>query len=84
MQSMQTMFDALKKALTSALCLALSNPDDEFEVTTDASEDSKTARAILTQNDHSVAYKPTKLNSHQLNYSVHDKEMCMIMHALKR
>ena len=84
MQSMQTAFDALKKALTSASCLALPDPDGEFEVTTDASEDAKAVGAVLMQNDHPVAYESTKLNSHQLNYSIHDKEMCAIMHALER
>ena len=83
-ESMQTAFDALKEALTSASCLALPDPDGEFEVTTDASEDAKAVGAVLTQNDHPVAYESTKLNSHQLNYSVHDKEMCAIMHALER
>ena len=83
-ESMQTAFDALKEALTSVSCLALSDPDDEFEVTTDASEDAKTVEAILTQNGHPVAYESIKLNSYQLNYSVHDKEMCAIMHALER
>ena len=83
-QSMQIAFDALKKALTSASCLALPDPDDEFEVTTDTSEDAKTVGAVLMQDDHPVAYESTKLNMHQLNYSVHDKEMCAIMHALQR
>ena len=83
-EAMRTTFDVLKEVLTSASCLALSDPDDEFEVIMDASEDAKAVDAILTQNDHPVAYESTKLNSHQLNYLVHDKEMCAIMHALER
>jgi hypothetical protein len=75
-ESMQTAFDELKQALTSAPCLALPDPDGEFEVTTDASEDAKAVGAVLTQNGHPVAYESTKLNMHQLNYPVHDKEMC--------
>src|SRR5947207_5326140 len=81
---MQTAFDELKKALTSASYLALPDPDGEFEVTTDASEDAKAVGAVLMQNGQPVAYESTKLNSHQLNYLVHDKEMCTIMHALQR
>ena len=81
---MQTTFDALKKALTSASYLALSDPNGEFEVTTNASKDAKTIGAVLTQNDHLMAYESTKLNMHQLNYSIHDKEICVIMHALER
>ena len=83
-KSMQAAFDELKKALTSAPCLALPDPDGEFEVTTDASEDAKAVGAVLMQNGHPVAYESKKLNPHQLNYSVHDKEMCAIMHALER
>src|SRR5204862_3874394 len=74
----------IKKALTSAPCLALPDPNGEFEVITDASEDAKAVGAVLVQNGHPVAYESTKLNSHQLNYSVHDKEMCAIMHALDK
>jgi RNase H-like domain found in reverse transcriptase len=51
---------------------------------TDASEDAKAVGAVLTQNGHPVAYESAKLNVHQLNYPVHDKEMCAIMHALER
>ena len=83
-ESMQTAFDALKEVLTSASCLALSNPNGEFEVITNTSEDAKTVDAVLMQDDHSVAYESTKLNTHQLNYSVYDKEICAIMHALQR
>src|SRR5439155_24587474 len=53
-QSMQTAFDALKEALTSAPCLALPDSDGEVEVTMDASDDAKAVRAILTQNGHAV------------------------------
>jgi hypothetical protein len=81
--SVQDAFDELKQASTSASCLALPDPDGEFEVTTDASEDAKAVGAVLTQKGHPVAYESTKLNTHQLNYLVHDKEMCAIMHALE-
>ena len=81
---MQTAFKEIKKALTSAPCLALPDPNGEFEVITDASEDAKAIGAVLVQNGHPVAYESKKLNVHQLNYPVHDKEMCAIMHALER
>jgi hypothetical protein len=77
-------FDALKKALTSDPCLQLPDPDGEYEVTTDASEEEATVGAVLTQNGHPIAYESKKLNPHQRNYPVHDKEMCAIMHALDR
>jgi hypothetical protein len=77
-------FQQLKDALTSSPCLKLPDPNGEFEVTTDASEDAKAVGAVLTQNGHPVAFESKKLNPHQLNYAVHDKEMCAIMHALER
>jgi hypothetical protein len=48
-------FQQLKDALTPAPCLQLPDPNGEFEVTTDASEDAKAIGAILTQNGHPVA-----------------------------
>jgi len=80
-----TMYDAfkdLKNALISAPCLAIPDPDGEFEVTTDASEDAKAVGCVLTQNGHPVAFDSKKLDDHQVNYTTHDKEMCAIMHAL--
>ena len=79
---MEGAFQDLKDALTNAPCLQLPDPDDEFEVTTDASEEAKAVGCVLTQNGHPVAFESKKLNPHQLNYTVHDKEMCAIMHAL--
>ena len=83
-ESMQTAFDVLKEALTSASCLVLSDSNDEFEVIMNASEDAKTVGAVLIQNDYPVAYESTKLNSHQLNYLIYDKKMCAIIYALER
>jgi hypothetical protein len=77
-------FQRLKDALTTALCLKLPDPDGEFKVITDASEDAKAVSAVLTQDGHPVAFESKKLNPYQLNYAVHDKEMCAIMHALDR
>ena len=63
-------------------CLKLSDLDGDYEVTTDASEDEATVRAVLTQYGHPITFESKKLNPHQRNYPVHDKEMCAIMHAL--
>ena len=77
-------FNDLKTALTNDPCLQLPDPDGEYEVTTDASEDEATVGAVLTQYGHPIAFESKKLNPHQRNYPVHDKEMCAIMHALDR
>src|SRR5256714_13200620 len=77
-------FKDLKQALINKPCLQLLDPDGEYEVTTDASEDQASVRAVLTQNGHPIAYESKKLNPHQKNYPVHAKEMCAIMHALNR
>ena len=77
-------FNDLKTALTNDPCLQLSDPDDEYEVIMDASEDEATVGAVLTQYGHPIAFESKKLNPHQRNYPVHDKEMCAIMHALDR
>jgi hypothetical protein len=77
-------FQQLKDALTSSPCLKLPDLNSEFEVITDASKDAKAVGAVHTQNGHTVAFEAKKLNPHQFNYAVHDKEMCAIMHALER
>ena len=83
-ERMEYAFKALKQALINKPCLQLPDPDSEYEVTTDASEDEATVGAVLMQNGHPIAYESKKLNPHQRNYPVHDKEMCAIMHALDR
>ena len=83
-ERMAQAFKDLKQALINKPCLQLPDPDGEYEVTTDASEDEATVGAVLTQNGHPIAYESKKLNPHQKNYPVHDKEMCAIMHALDR
>src|SRR5271169_1399612 len=77
-------FEQLKIAITSDPCLQLPDPEGEYEVTTDASEDESTVGAVLTQYGHPIAFESKKLNPHQRNHPVHDKEMCAIMHALDR
>jgi hypothetical protein len=81
---MSASFDELKKALTSAPYLARPDPDGEFEVITDESVNAATVGPVLVQNVHPVAYESKKSNTYQLNYALHDKEMCAIVHELER
>jgi hypothetical protein len=57
-------FIELKQALTSEPCLQLPDPHGEFEVTTDAAEETKTVGAVLTQNGHPIAFESRKLDKH--------------------
>jgi RNase H-like domain found in reverse transcriptase/Integrase zinc binding domain len=61
----------------------LPNPRKDFEITTDASEEDMAIGAVLTQDGHPVAFESHKLNEHEKNYPVHDKEALAIMHALR-
>jgi hypothetical protein len=81
---MQHSFEMVKQKLSEYPCLKIADPNGDFEVTTDASEEAKAVGAVLTQDGHPVAYESKKLDKHQLNYPIHDKEMCAIMHALDR
>jgi len=63
-EQIEYVFKALKQALIHDPCLQLPDPDGEYEVTTDASEDEATVRAVLTQNGHPIAYESKKLNPH--------------------
>ena len=56
-------FKALKQALINEPCLQLPDPNGEYEVTTDASEDEATIGAVLTQNGHPIAYESKKLDT---------------------
>ena len=84
MKSMQMAFDTLKEILISISYLILSDSNDEFEVIMNISEDVKIIDVVLMQNDHFIVYESMKLNSHQFNYSIYNKKMCVIMYALKR
>src|SRR6202451_1409652 len=68
---MEEAFEHLKVALATAPCLHLPDPEGEFEVTTDASENASAVGAVLTQNGHPVAFESRKLDKHQVNYPVH-------------
>jgi hypothetical protein len=81
---MTNAFEMAKQNLSEEPCLQIADPARDFEVTTDASEDAKAVGVVLTQDGHPVAFESKKLDKHQVNYSVHDKEMCAVMHALNR
>ena len=79
------MFETLKEKLITAPVLLLPDPTKPFTVTTDASDFA--IGAVLTQ-DHGrgeqpVAYESRKLFPAKLNYPVHEKELLVIVYAIR-
>jgi hypothetical protein len=73
-------FERLKKALCIAPVLRIFDPNKAIEVVTDAS--GFALGAVLLQEGMPVAYESRKLNVHERNYSVSDKELLAVKHAL--
>lgn len=73
-------FESLKRALCAAPVLRIFDPDKPIEVVTDAS--GFALGAVLLQEGMPVAYESRKLNVHERNYSVSDKELLAVKHAL--
>jgi hypothetical protein len=76
----QRAFVKLKTALCSAPVLQIFDPEQEIQVVTDAS--GFALGAVLLQGGLPVAYESRKLNDHERNYSVSDKELLAVKHAL--
>jgi hypothetical protein len=80
-------FEALKKAFTTAPVLKIPNDDNKFRLATDASDFA--TGAVLYQEDpstslwHPVAYLSKSLNVHERNYEIYDKEMLAIIRGLE-
>ena len=77
----EKIFQELKKRLTSALVLILSNPKESFVVYCDASK--MGLGGVLMQNHQVVAYASRQLKVHEKNYSTHDLELAAVVFALK-
>ncbi|MCO5547633.1 hypothetical protein L7F22_001084 [Adiantum nelumboides] len=74
-------FYALQKLASEAPVLKIASWEEPFEVITDASN--ITIGAVLQQDSRPVAFYSKKLDSAQRNYSVYDKELFVIISALK-
>jgi len=73
-------FEQLKEALSRAPVLQIYDPEKDTQVVTDAS--GFALGAVLLQDGLPVAYESRKMNKHELNYSVSDKELLAVKHAL--
>ena len=74
-------FQALKKFLTSTPILAQPDIDRTFDVYCDASR--TRLGCVLMQGKRVSAYASCQLKKHELNYSTHDLELAVVVHALK-
>ena len=80
-KAQQNAFQELKKCLTEAPILVLSNFTKTFEIECDASRIG--IRGVLKQQGKLVAYFSEKLEGAQLNYSVYDKELYAFVRVLE-
>jgi hypothetical protein len=78
----QAAFDRLKEVMSSCPVLALPDFSQPFTVECDAS--GVGVGAVLSQEGHPIAFESRKLLPHELSYSIYDKEMLAIMHALAK
>jgi hypothetical protein len=66
--------------MSSCPILALADFRQPFVLECDASD--KGVGSILMQNHHPIAFESRKLKEHERHYSIYDKEMLAILHAL--
>jgi hypothetical protein len=84
-ETQEQAFQHLKEAVCTAPILILPDPHKPYTVVTDAS--GYAVGAALCQ-DHGnglqpCAYLSRKMNSHEMNYPVHEQELLAIIHALR-
>ena len=68
--------------MSSCPVLALPDFSQPFVVECDASGED--LRAVLMQNYHPIAFESRKLKNYERHYSIYDKEMLAILHALRK
>jgi hypothetical protein len=74
-------FIELKRLLTSAPILRVSDMEKDFTVCTDASKQG--LGVVLMQDGGVIAYASRKLKQHEELYATHDLELAVVMLALK-
>ena len=75
-------FQQLKKLLTNAPILNITDPDEEFMVFIDAWKEG--LGVILNQNGFVICFESKKLKCHERLYATHDLELESIVHTLKK
>lgn len=78
----QAAFEKLKDAMSSCPVLAIPDFNSLFKLYCDASGEG--IGAVLMQDKHPIAFESRKLKDIEKTYSIYDKEMLAIMHALAK
>jgi hypothetical protein len=77
----ETSFQELKKRLTMAPVLSMSNMEKPFLIYCDAF--GQGLQCVLMQDGHVVAYASRQLRKHEEKYPTHDLELAAVVHTLK-
>ena len=72
----------MKVIMSSCPVLALPDFSEPFVVECDASGEG--LGAVLMQNHHPIVFESKKLKNYEHHYSIYDKEMLAILHALTK
>ena len=75
-------FEEMKVIMSSCLVLALPNFLQPFVVECDASREA--LGAVWMQNHHPIAFESRNMKNYKHHYSIYDKEMLSILHALMK
>ena len=72
----------MKKVMSSCPVLALPDFSQSFVLECDASGEG--IGAVLMHNNHPIAFESRKIKDYECPYSIYDKEMLSILHALTK
>jgi hypothetical protein len=75
-------FQQLNQLLTSAPILNIVDLSKDYVVCTDACKEG--LGGVLSQEGFVVCYESRKLKEHEKNYSTHDLELAVVVHALRK
>ena len=76
-------FEAIKSDLSTSPVLVLPDQSNHFTLVSNACQTPRAVGAVLMQDGHPVSFFSCKLSGPELNYSVSDIEMLVVICALK-
>ena len=81
-EAAQDAFEEFKEKISSFLVLVVLDFSQPFELQCDASGEG--IGATLMQHKHPIAFESRKISKTERHYSIYDKEILAIMHALEK